>query len=299
MFCFRENRWRLMLACAFAMIWPMGVTPGQSAQSQPVEFELPRAPLTPLQKKRLPPDSRNISQGTFTGKLRLPIGQGPHPAMVVVRTCHDASFYDPWLDRLDQWGYATLTFSRCQPPDYLPDDAEIPALDWKRGSLAAIGALNHLAKQPQIDPDRIGIMSWSRLGLIPLSTLQYEGFAQFFDTGFAAGVALYPFCSFARGPHKGPILIVGGQDDSWVDNTVCERVEAATSNDEFPVTTILLEDAVHGFDIPEFGPPKAVPASVINPDRFAANGGVLGFSKPAADRASEEVRTFLEAHLMK
>ncbi|MBO6508146.1 MAG: dienelactone hydrolase family protein [Roseibium sp.] len=268
-----------------------------TAASHAVTFELPRAPLTPLQKKRLPESARNIPQGAFSGELRLPPGDGPHPALVVVRTCHDASYYQPWLARLQGWGYATLTFSRCQPPDFVPDDAEIPALDWKRGSLAAIGALAYLADRPEIDGDRIGVMSWSRLGMIPLSTLQYEGFAQFFDTKFAAGVALYPFCSFARGPHMGPILIVGGADDSWIDNTVCERVEQATRDDEFPVRTVLLENAVHGFDIPEYGAPAMVSPALINPDRFAAPAGLLGYNEQAAEIAIGEVKDFLETYL--
>lgn len=268
-----------------------------SAVAQTVTFELPRAPLTPLQQKRLKTTATNLSQGHFSGDLRLPKGDGPHPAVVVIRTCHDAAHYAPWLDQLENWGYATLSFSRCQPPDLVPDDAEIPALDWKRGSLAALGALLYLADRPEIDADRIAIMSWSRLGMIPLSTLQYEGFAQFFEAKFAAGVALYPFCSFARGPHMGPILIVSGKEDDWVDNTVCHRVAAESRSDEHPVRAVFLENAVHGFDIAAFGAPRAVEAAVINPDRFAAGGGTLGYNPAAAKAAQGEIRQFLDRHL--
>lgn len=261
-----------------------------------VQFELPAAPLTDLQKRKTP-DAQNIVQGVFTGRLKIPSGNGPHPAMVVVRTCHDSSYHDPWLNRLNDWGIASLSFSRCQPPDFIPDDAEIPALDWKRGSLASFGALNYLIGRQEIDAKKIGIMSWSRLGMIPLSTLQHEGFAQFFDNKFIAGIAIYPFCSFARGPHTGPILILAGNDDHWIDNNVCKRVADASVEDEFPVTTLMLKDAVHGFDIPAFGSPRRVTSDEINPDKFAAGGGVLGYNEIAASRAFQEVRKFLDKHL--
>lgn len=299
MICFfrRQRLCRALLPAAFAVLLSAGLSMATRALAETVTFELPRAPLTQLQKQRLDATARNLPQGVFTGDLRLPTGDGRHPAVVVIRTCHDADHYTPWLDRLASWGYATLAFSRCQPPDYLPDDADIPALDWKRGSLAAIGALTYLAERPDIDPDRIAVMSWSRLGMIPLSTLQLEGFAQFFEARFAAGIALYPFCSFARGPHLGPILIVAGAQDEWVDNTVCQRVAAQSRLDKHPVTAVFLENAVHGFDIAAFGPPRLVEAALINPDGFAAGGGRLGFNEPAAERAVEQVRRFLKQHL--
>ena len=287
----------LLLAWMLVPLMPAAAEVQGTALAETVTFELPRAPLTPLQQKRLTTSARNLPQGRFSGDLRLPAGDGPHPAVVVVRTCHDAGHYSPWLDQLEDWGYATLTFSRCQPPDYEPDDAAIPALDWKRGSLAALGALVFLSEHPDIDADRIAIMSWSRLGMIPLSTLQYEGFAQFFEAKFAAGIALYPFCSFARGPHRGPILIVSGAADDWVDNTVCQRVAAESRQDEHPVTAVFLEEAVHGFDIAAFGAPKVVAASAINPDRFAAGGGTLGYNAAAAEQALQEVHGFLDRHL--
>lgn len=262
-----------------------------------IRFELPRAPLTPMQKRQLPEGAQNLDPGSFEGRYRHPGGNGKMPALVVIRTCHDASYYDAWLDRLNDWGFATLTFSRCQPPSFEPDDATIPAFDWKRGSLAAIGALNFLAEKPEIDAKKIGILSWSRLGMIPLSILNYEGFAQFFPHKFSAGVALYPFCSFARGPHGGPILIIAGAKDSWIDNTVCKRVERVSRQDDFPVSLIMLENATHGFDIPQFGSPKQVTRSQINPDGFAAGSGILGHDKASEARAIKEVKAFLEKHL--
>jgi len=272
------------------------VEAGSAPTDETVRFDLPRAPLTPLRKKRSP-NAQNIPQATFTGRLRIPAGDGPHPGMVVIRTCHDPAYYDAWLDRLDKWGFATLSFSRCQPPHMKPDDSDIPALDWKRGSLASFGALGYLSELLQIDAGRIGVMAWSRLGMIPLSTLQSEGFAQFFENRFAVGVALYPFCSFSRGPHDSPLLILAGGDDNWVDNKVCQRVARESKNDEFPATTIMLKGAVHGFDIPQFGGPRLVSAEQINPDRYAAGGGMHGYNKAAAIEAIERVRVFLSKHL--
>ena len=65
-----------------------------------VSFDLPAAPLTPLQKKRSP-HAANLKPGIFQGRLRVPDVQGKTPAVVVIHTCHEPGWYDPWLNRLN------------------------------------------------------------------------------------------------------------------------------------------------------------------------------------------------------
>ncbi len=76
--------------------------------SRQVSFELPRAPLTRFQKKRLPAGVQNLGQGSITAKFRVPKGLKNSPAIVAIHTCHDKDFYDPWMERLNDWGYVTF-----------------------------------------------------------------------------------------------------------------------------------------------------------------------------------------------
>ncbi|WP_420414554.1 dienelactone hydrolase family protein [Roseibium sp.] len=267
------------------------------SENKLVAFELPVAPATSLQQLRQDTSVRNLPQGTLSGRLRVPAADRKLPAVVVVHTCHGEKAYEPWLDRLNTWGYATLSFSRCQPPDHSPDDAHYPSLDWKRGALAALGALRHLAERDDIDAASIAIMGWSRLGMIPLSVLNPEGFYQFFPEKFAAAVALYPFCSFARGPHAGPILVISAAQDDYVDAAVCERMAGETSRDDFPIRSALISNAYHGFDLELFGAVHDASRDEINPDGFAAGGGSLGYDEAGQQTAIALVRAFLQEHV--
>ncbi len=264
-----------------------------------VHFELPTAPPTKLQRSRNAPPSSNLTKETFTARLRLHPGNRKSPAAVVIHTCHDDSYYEPWLNRLNRWGFATLSFSRCQPPDHVPDDTQHPSLDWKRGAMTAMGALKYLSSKPEIDPNAIIVIAWSRLGMIPLSVLNREGFSQFLKERFAAAVGLYPFCSFARGPHAGPILVVSAEKDDYVDTQVCVRMGRNTSRDRYPVRVVVIPDAYHGFDIEAFGKPHRAGRSEINPDGFAAAGGTLGYRPSGARKAISEVHKFLLQHILR
>ena len=259
-----------------------------------VQFDLHRAPLTPFQKKRLSADAKNLSPGTFSGRLRIPGAAAPVPAVVLFHTCHGEAHYAPWVQALNGWGIATLSVSRCQPPDNKPDDAAIASLDWKRGALVAFSALNYLRARPETKGQPVIVMGWSRLGAIPLSVLNYEGERQFFDAQFAAGIALYPFCSFARGPHAGPLLVISAGRDDYVDPAVCARMVRETQNDRFPATFQLLPDAWHGFDLAHYGPAHMASREEINPHGFAASSGTVGYDARAHEAALGAVRDFLQ-----
>ncbi len=262
---------------------------------QQVSFELPRAPLTQMQEKRLPEGSQNLPGRTIVAHFRVPEKTSPLPAAVLIHTCHDAHYYLPWIERLNKWGFATLSFSRCQPPDYLPDEHRIISLDWKNGAPAAYAALGFLRDNSSIAKNKIVLIAWSRLGMIPLSIFNFEGYHQFYSNHYTAAVALYPFCSFARGPHLGPILVLSAEHDDWVDTKVCLRMARDTQHDEHPVAITIVPDTWHGFDIEAFGPPRKATIAEINPDGYAAGEGTLGFSKQARDQAIHEIHEFLRS----
>ncbi len=266
-------------------------------EAESVSFVIPAAPLSSFQQSLGTKVSVNQVQDVFQGKLRIPRSSSKVPAAVLIHTCHGETQYLPWIERLNDWGIAALSFSRCQPPDYVPDSTQFPSLDWWRGVPVANGALGFLRRRAEIDADAIAIIAWSRLGIVPLSALNPEGFSQFSPDRFAAAITFYPFCSFARGPHDGPILVLLAEHDDWVDTDVCLRMGRETKNDSYPIRIEVMKDAVHGFDIEAYGKPHFASRSEINPDEFPAAGGTIGYNARATGNAIKLVRAFLREHL--
>jgi len=286
----------LMFAIAVLLASMRGYLHAAEVIGSHVEFPLPKVPLTKLQKSRLGKATLIPPPGEFRGLLRVPELEGRMPAVVMIHTCHGTGYYQPWLERLNGWGMVTLSFSRCNTVDRKPDDVAHSTFDWKRGANVAFGALEYLSRQGFVDPDRIVVMGWSRLGMIPLSTLNYEGFSQFQERQFAGGIAIYPFCSFARGPHRAPLVIISAEKDDYVSTPVCERTAKETKADEFPIAYHQIAGAFHGFDIQKHGPVHYAQRSEINPDGFSADGGTLGYDREAERELVRIVRNYLSEY---
>lgn len=285
---------RLLALFCIVLLWAFPARANDVIENS-VTFPLPVSPPTKLEIERGVPKTREASPATFRGLLRIPAGAHMASAVVLVHTCHGPSYYRHWLERLNDQGYVTLSFSRCSTPTGEPDDTAHSTFDWKRGATVAFGALQYLASLDEVDPSRIAIMGWSRPAMVPLTVLNYEGFSQFHDLQFRTAIAIYPFCSFARGPHRAPILIVSAGEDDYVDPAVCKRISTSTHNDTFPIDFRVIEGANHGFDVPHFGARHAATRSEINPDEYSANGGTLEY------RADHEaiLAKFVEDHLKK
>jgi len=288
-------KWERWLVAAFLVLGMSGQVFADHLAGESVGFAIATAPPSPFRMAKLGPEARTYEGPELAASLLLPARPGPVPAVVLVLPCHDPAVFRPWLKRFRDWDYATLRFSRCRQ-DHPVFQGAIDAYDWKEGADAAYGALTYLQSRPEVDPDRIAILSWSRFGAVPLSVLNEGGVAQFHQDRFKAAVALYPFCSFARGPHLGPILVIAAGADDWVSTEVCQRLGHETRNDPFPVEVVTIDGAPHGFDIEAFGPPR-YQEKAINPDGFNAPGGTMGFDRQARDVAVERVRTFLAKHL--
>lgn len=288
----KRQRWLLAALVALSMAAPAFA---DDVAGEHVHFAIATAPPSPFRLAKLGPEARTYEGPVLAGHFLLPARPGPAPAVVLMLPCYDPAVFKPWLKRLRDWGYATLRFSRCRQ-DHPVFQGTIAAYDWKEGADAAYGALTYLRSRPEIDPDRIAILSWSRFGAVPLSVLNEGGVAQFHRARFKAAVALYPFCSFARGPHLGPILVIAAGTDDWVSADVCRRLGRETRNDRFPIEVMTIDGVAHGFDIEAFGPPRHQQRA-INPDGFNAPGGTMGFDRQARDAAVERVRTFLAQHL--
>lgn len=154
------------------------------------------------------------------GTLRLPKdAAGRVPAMVIA---HGSGGVDTreatWADRLGasgsppSWSTASRRATCARPR---PTRRGSPP----RRTWPTRWPLRLLATHPRIDPDRIGIIGFSKGGQIALYTA-LEPFRRAViddDRRFAAHVALYPYCSdwytAARVTGAPMLLLLGGRDD--------------------------------------------------------------------------------------
>ncbi len=113
--------------------------------------------------------------------------------------------------------------------------------------------LNLLQNHPKVDPDRIGIMGFSKGGSVTVFAVD-EQIRSALASGtnrFALGVAFYPACvtQLRRvSPTGAPLFMLLGEQDSYVPAVQCERYIEKMKAAGFSVTAIKYADAHHGWD---------------------------------------------------
>ncbi|NJK44175.1 MAG: hypothetical protein HC933_07710 [Pleurocapsa sp. SU_196_0] len=233
-------------------------------------------PVTTLEGKAL----------TVTGKLQIPRAlTGKAPAVVIL---HGSAGVDSrgtlhatiWRGagfvtlELDLWGPRGLTGGSgsrsSHPSENLPD---------------VYGAFSYLARLPQVDARRIGIMGFSWGGVLALLTAQKDLTARFLKDGqrFAAHLSFYPAICWGlnrvpgfewRGFTDAPIrILVGALDRYEADPQGCEKM-LERSHPRIALTSpcASLKVAYHGFNMLE--------ASSTYPDPYTNQGrGGEGYSE--------------------
>jgi dienelactone hydrolase len=279
---------RSFVAFAFGAA-ALGLRPCAVDAAERVQFESARYQVGPLQKRlalaRGEPMYRPAAD-TVIGYLTKPAGDGPFPAIVHLHGCSGlpgaVKTGGPhfWSERLASWGYAVLVV----------DSFTSRGIDNTcAGRVAprvadAIGARAYLARQPFVDPDRIGVIGFSAGGIAALSLAEAHEFELFEDEAvhrFKAAVAYYPPCA-AGDLMKIPTLILIGELDDWTPASSCRHMAARQAADS-PLTLVVYPGAYHVFEAP------------VPPRRYF--GHWLEYNAAAADAAAEQVRQFLATHL--
>lgn len=126
----------------------------------------------------------------------------------------------------------------------------------------AYGALAWLRAQPEIDPERIGVMGFSfgAVATMLAATRKYDAEHAPPGGGFKAFAPVYPICwMYGRVPGYdfadlagGPVLIItGGADQYDNDPEACAKLVAKLPPaDQAKVRTLVLSGAHHAFDKP-------------------------------------------------
>lgn len=194
------------------------------------------------------------------GHLKLPSGQGPHPAIVLMHGCSgiQQSHFD-WADKLNDAGFAALIVDSFRPRSIVRQcGSGIAAASPSGRVLDAYGALQYLSKQPEIDPDRIGLIGWSHGGIAALSAVSENGIGERFPETFQSVAAFYPYCITGRTFFR-PVSILIGEEDDWTPAADCQRLKAGTENTTYEVDLTLLPGATHAFDNPDVGDGIRIP----------------------------------------
>jgi len=189
------------------------------------------------------------------GTLRLPKdAAGRGPAMVIAHGSGGVDVREAaWADRLGALGLATFVVDSFTPRNIRETATDQGRLPTAANVADALAALRLLATHPRIDPDRIGVIGFSKGGQVALYTA-LEPFRRGVlddERRFAAHVALYPYCSdwytAARVTGAPLLLLLGGRDD-YTPADACRGYAEWFKGAGTETTVVTYPNAYHDFD---------------------------------------------------
>jgi dienelactone hydrolase len=249
------------------------------------------------------------AQTTLNGYL-FRAGGGRHPAVVLMHGCGGLftsrgamlSCETDWAARLTAAGYVVLAVDSFVPRHQgeMCEAARIDPSIYPKRAKDAYGALTFLQAQPDVRPDRVGVIGWSQGGgtvLHTVGTPSYGRPAAMTQPDFRAAVAFYPAqCSekveSAAWTTTIPLLVLLGSDDLWIGAPTCQRWLGSVIARGAAVTLQMYPGAAHDFDFPD----------ELRRERpeWAINGVVpiTGTDPAARANALQRVPAFLSGYLM-
>lgn len=230
------------------------------------------------------------------GMVYTPIGEGPHPAIILVHDCRGIRDYQrTWAERLQDWGYLVLmldSFTDRNIESTCNGLAEEENNRIRGGRVADIfAAHDYLISRNDVQRFRIGLMGWDYHSV--LGAVARDGIQQLYETRFMGAVAIYPSCNSTSGTDfVTPLLVLVGEDDDWAPADECRVMEQSAAVGPEMLKVVYLEDAAHGFDDPEMGKGQYFP-SFRNYFKSPANGVTMAYNEAADHHAQLKIRQFL------
>lgn len=197
--------------------------------------------------------------GTATeiaGVLRLPIGRGPFPVVMMIEGSGGiGSNVDYWDRQFLPRGIATFTidgFTGRGIASLVADQSKLGLMNMIVDLYRGLGVL---AKKREIDPGRVAVMGFSRGGLTTL----YSAMTRFQTAWNQSGVTpagyipLYPVCNFQFVDDTdiagGPIRIFHGAADDYVPIAPCQAYVQRLKQAGRDVEIQALSGAYHAYDM--------------------------------------------------
>ncbi len=279
---------RAMLAALAALL--LGAAT-KSHTEEVVQFPSMTYRLSDFQKARAKArgeSGENAPAIMIGGYLSKPIGEGRHPAIVLLHGCGGlSSSHRREAEAIRDWDYVVLT------PDSFTlrgiKDACVP----ERRDMAprvedAFGALFYLSKLPFVDPTRIAVLGYSHGGGVALR-IAMQAHRTLYEMpdelGFKAAAAYYPPCEILTERLVIPTLILIGDRDDWTIASRCEEAARRQVGGAAPLSLIVFPGAYHSFNFPVFVEPRRI------------YGHWNRFDEAASKRATFQLREFLEQEL--
>jgi dienelactone hydrolase len=274
---------------------------------------------------------RAVTQKTVVfGTLSLPAATaGRVPAMVIAHGSNgvtdERDFW--WAKQLNAIGVAAFVVDSFTPRGIRETATDQSQLSTAANLADAFAALKLLTTHPRIDPAHIGVMGFSRGGIVAeLAALEPYRRAVIDDaTRFALHIPLYPYCNdwhISAHVTSAPLLFLLGGSDDYTPPEPCRAYAQWFQSHGAPAGVIVYPNAYHGFDgerAPFYYPALVTGRncdSIIDLDRFTVTirstgqditasardyyrncigkGATVGGNTEARRRAQEDVKAFLK-----
>jgi dienelactone hydrolase len=196
-----------------------------------------------------------------SASLMLPEDAAPGarlPAMVLLHGGTGQGAQDWYYARLlNGWGIAVLAVDSFGPRGVRETIFDQSAVSEASIMADAYAALNQLSKDPRIDPQRIGVMGFSK-GAAPALLAALDRFrVRLADPGnrFALHVAFYPWCGFSfldQTATGAPVLVLSGARDRVTPAALCIELAGRlrSANPRLPLDIAVYPAGGHAFDYP-------------------------------------------------
>jgi len=187
-----------------------------------------------------------IDKLILKANLVKPEGNGPFPAVIMMHGCSgDSPYYDAWENRFVQWGYVVLRVDSLTPRKKRTF-CDMPAPTVKPRAQDAYDAKAYLMELPFVDKQKIGLIGWSHGGSAALYVVDDLTPIEKRESPFQCAVLFYPYC-FSITNLNAPLLILIGQKDDWVPQSLCKTLNIANKS-QFDIAFKIYENAGHCFD---------------------------------------------------
>src|SRR5436305_13984173 len=189
-----------------------------------------------------------MSSQPLMGYLARPDEPGRHPAVIELHGCGGFGTMDVVVaDVLKSFGYVALALDSLGDAnvcEYSSGDGEIAE------AFDAYAALDWLAEQSYVDPNRVALLGFSMGGGATIYGVEPGLIQDKKSRHFRAAIAYYPWCKDRACLTTVPTLILVGDRDYCTRASWSERMMARRNGQGSAVKLTVSPGATHGFNFP-------------------------------------------------